>query len=419
MRRRYSDHIIVGLDIGTTKILTVVGEIVKGTLEFLGVHMCPSAGMRKGIVVNMEGMIDSIRDALKETGSSFGVEINSVYASISGAHIKGSYNVGTTGIGGREVTYADIDRVFDSARTVYVPLDREILHVIPAGYSIDGQNGIKDPIGMTGERLEAKVYAITGAASSIQNLLRCCEKAGVEVADMVFAPVASAGAVLSDDERELGVALIDIGGGTTDILLYKDGLPHHASVLAVGGNHFTNDVAVGLKIPVNEAERIKKSFGAAARHMVSDSEKIEIVNTGEKKMVLRRHLAEILQARTEEFLDLIRGEFGSCSGDDITSMGVVLTGGGALLKGLERMAEEAWGLPVRVGSPRDMNIHGAQDMANNPESATGAGLVHFGFEASSDSLRTQNAITGIFGTMRDWAKEIFKIKKGGIEYVRN
>ncbi len=419
MRQGHSDHIIVGLDIGTTKILTVVGEIVKGTLEFRGVHSCPSAGMRKGIVVNMEEMIDSIKDALKETGSSFGIEINSVYASISGAHIKGFYNVGATGIGGREVTDADIDCVFDSARAVYVPLDREILHVVPAGYAIDGQNGIKDPVGMTGERLEAKVFAITGASSSIHNLLKCCEKAGVEVADLVFAPVASAGAILTDDERELGVALIDIGGGTTDILLYKDGSPHYASVLAVGGNHFTNDVAVGLKIPVNEAERIKKCYGAAEIHLVRDSKQIEIVCGGQKRSVSPSRLAEILQARAEEFLDLIRGEFDICSGHDIASMGVVLTGGGALLKGLERMAEEAWRMPVRVGSPMDMNAHGVQDMANNPESATGEGLVHFGFEALSDRLCTQNAVTGIFGTMKDWAKEIFKIKKGGIEYVRN
>lgn len=417
IRRRHPDQIIIGLDVGTTKICTVVGEIVRGTLAFRGSHTSPSAGMRKGIVVNMEEMILSIRNALREAGSSFGVEINSVYVSVSGAHIKGSGNTGAAGIGGREVTHADIDRVLDSARDIYVPLDREIVHVIPAGYAIDGQNGIKDPVYMTGERLEAKVYTVTGSTAQMQNLLRCCEKAGVEVAGMVFAPIASAGAVLTEDERELGVALVDIGGGTTDIILYKDGWPCYASVLAVGGNHFTNDIAVGLKIPVSEAEHIKKCFGAATMHAVSESEQIEISHGGQKKMVLRRHLTEILQARTEEFLDLIRGAFVSCSGCDIASTGIVLTGGGALLEGIDRLAEISLGVPVRVGS--HLNIEGVQDKENTPASATGAGLVSYGFEALSGSFSSSDAVTGIFEKIKDRAKEIFKIKKGGIEYVRN
>jgi cell division protein FtsA len=418
MRRGHPESIIVGLDVGTTKICTVVGEVASGTLAFRGMHISSSKGMRKGAVVNMEETVRSVRNALKEAESLFAVEINSVYVSISGAHVKGSHNFGAAGIGGREVTYAAVDRVLDSAKAVYVPLDREVLHVVPAGYTIDGQNGIKDPVGMTGERLEAKVYAVTGAVTSIQNLLRCCEKAGVEVADMVFGPLASAKAILTDDERELGVAIVDIGGGTTDIIFYKDGWPVHVFVLAVGGNHFTNDIAVGLKIPVAEAERIKKCFGAAATHMVSDSaEQIAIVQGEQKRMVLRRHLAEIIQARTDEFLDLIRGEFLSCSGYDIASAGVVLTGGGALLEGLGRMAEAAWGLPVRLGGP--MDIHGVQDMLNNPICSAGAGLVLHGFEASSERMYSTDAVRGVFGKIKDWSKEIFKIKKGGIEYVRN
>jgi cell division protein FtsA len=235
---------------------------------------------------------------------------------------------------------------------------------------------------------------------------------------MVFGPLASAKAILTDDERELGVAIVDIGGGTTDIIFYKDSWPVHAFVLAVGGNHFTNDIAVGLKIPVIEAERIKKCFSAAATHMVSDSaEQIAIVHGEQKRMVLRRHLAEIIQARTDEFLDLIRGEFLSCSGYDIASAGVVLTGGGALLEGLGRMAEAAWGLPVRLGGP--MDIHGVQDMLNNPICSAGAGLVLHGFETSSERMYSTDAVRGVFGKIKDWSKEIFKIKKGGIEYVRN
>src|SRR4030043_797229 len=215
IRRGHPENIIVGLDVGTTKICTVVGEVVSGTLAFRGMHISSSKGMRKGAVVNIEETVQSVRNALKEAESSFGVEINSVYVSISGANVKGSHNFGAAGIGGRDVTYADVDRVLDSAKAVYVPLDREGLHVVPAGYTIDGQNGIKDPVGMTGERLEAKVYTVTGAGTSMQNLLKCCEKAGVEVADMVFGPLASAEAILTDDERELGVAVVDIGGGPT------------------------------------------------------------------------------------------------------------------------------------------------------------------------------------------------------------
>lgn len=417
IRRSHPDHILVGLDAGTTKICTVVGEIVNGTLAFRGMHLSPSSGMRKGIIVGMEEMVRSLKNALKETEFAFGIEINSVYVSISGAHMKSFHNVGAVGIGGRDITDANIDRVLEAAKAVYVPLDREILHVIPAGYAIDGQNGIRNPHGMRGERLETKVYTVTGAATPIQNLLRCCEKAGVEVADVVFAPVASADAILSGDEREMGVALIDIGGGTTDIIFYKDGYPVHASVLAVGGNHFTNDVAVGLKIPVNEAERIKQHFGSAEILTVEDSNSIEIVCGEQKKMILQKNLAEILRARTDEFLDLIRAELLSCSGYDIASAGLVLTGGGALLKGLGRVAEAAWGLPVRIGSP--LNIHGVEDMANNPGCSTGAGLVLFGFEALSDRACSRDAVTGIFGKVKDWAKEIFRLKKGGIEYVRN
>jgi cell division protein FtsA len=416
-RLRCSDQVIVGLDIGTTKICAVVGEVVKDTLTFRGMHTSPSTGMRKGIVVNMEEMVQSIRNALKGTESSFGLEINTVYAGISGAHIKGFPNVGTAGIGGREVTCSDIDHVLNSAQAVYLPLDREVIHVIPAGYAVDGQNGITNPVGMTAERLEARVYAVTGAVTPIQNLLRCCEKAGVEVAGMVFAPVASADAVLSEDERELGVVLVDIGGGTTDIIFYRDGGPVYTSVLAVGGNHFTNDIAVGLKIPSDDAERIKKSFSATAIPVSSESGQGEIIHGGKKRMIAQRNLIEILHARTDEFLDLVRREFLSCSGYDVASTGVVLTGGGALLEGLVGMAEQAWGLPVRLGSP--VNIRGIHDTANNPCFATGAGLMLYGFEASADSFCSEVAVIGLFGKMKDWAKEIFKIKKGGIEYVRN
>jgi cell division protein FtsA len=281
-----------------------------------------------------------------------------------------------------------------------------VLHVIPTGYAIDGQNGIKDPVGMIGERLEAKVYILTGAITSVQNLLKCCEQTGIEVIDIVFEPLASAEAILTEDEKELGVAIIDIGGGTTDIILYKDGWLRHSSVLAVGGNHFTNDIAVGLRIPLPEAERVKKSFGHAITSKVNDSEEIEIVQDGQEKKILRRHLSEIIQPRTEELLELIKSEMLSSYGYDIASTGVVLTGGGSLLEGFGNMAERILGLPVRIGSP--LEIQGGKDIISSPIYATGTGLVLYGFHSELNGEFYPVTFTGIFGKMKDWVKGIFR-----------
>lgn len=404
--RTHHENIIVGLDVGTTKICAVVGEVVKGDLEFRGISTSASRGLRKGVVVNIEAAVESIRNALKAAESSAGVEINSVYVGISGGHIKGFNSYGAAGVRGKEVSDVDVDRVIESAKAVYVPLDREVLHVIPTGYTLDGQNGIRDPIGMIGRRLEAKVYILTGAITSVQNLLKCCEEAGIGVSDIVFEPLASADAVLTDDERDLGVAIVDIGGGTTDIILYRDGWLRHSSVLAVGGNHFTNDVAVGLRISVSEAERVKKSLGSVTANMTADTNEIRIVQAGQERKILRSQLSEIIQPRAEELLDLIRAELIACSGYDIASTGVVLTGGGALLEGLDRMAETLLGLPVRIGFPRD--IRGCADIMNNPIYATGAGLVLYGHSSEPGRTFSSDTFTGVFGKMKDWVKEIFR-----------
>ena len=398
--------IIVGLDVGTTKICAVVGEIVNGRIEIRGVSTSPSMGMRKGVVVNIEAAVESIRNAVKNAESSTGVEINSVYVGISGGHIKGFNSHGAVGIRGKEVTFADVDRVIDSAKAVYVPLDREVLHVIPTGYTLDGQNSIKDPEGMIGERLEAKAYILTGAITSVQNLLKCCEKAGIEVIDIVFEPLASAEAILTEDEKELGVAVVDIGGGTTDIILYKDGWLRHTSVLAIGGNHFTNDIAVGLRMSVTEAERVKKLYGHAVTDLVDGSEEVEIIQPGQERKILRRHLSEILQPRTEELLDLIKNEMTNCSGFDIASTGVVFTGGGSLLAGLDRLAETMLYVPVRIGSPAGMR--GAAEIVRNPMYATGTGLVLYGFNTKACRDFNPATYTGIFGKMKDWVKGIFR-----------
>jgi cell division protein FtsA len=398
--------VVVGLDVGTTKICAVIGELIEGELEIRGVSTSASTGLRKGVVVNIESTVESIKNAVKTAESITGVEINAVYVGIAGGHIKGFNSYGAVGLRGKEVAYMDVERVIDSAKAVYVPLDREVLHVIPTGYILDGQNGIRDPVGMMGVRLEAKVYIITGAVTSVQNLLKCCEKVGLEVADIVFEPIASAEAILTDDEKELGVAIVDIGGGTTDIILYKDGSLRHTSVLAIGGNHFTNDIAVGLRVSVSEAERLKKSFGSAATSMVSDSEEIDIIQAGQGRKILRRCLSEIIQPRTEELLDLIKTELISCSAYDIASTGVVLTGGCSLLEGLDRMAEAVLGLPVRIGFPKD--IKGCKDIINSPMYATGVGLVLYGSATESGRVFYPDAFTGIFGKMKDWVKGIFR-----------
>ncbi len=405
-RQSHHGNIIVGLDVGTTKICAVVGELIEGELEIRGISTSASTGLRKGVVVDIESTVESIKNAVKTAESITGVEINAVYVGIAGGHIKGFNSYGAVGLRGKDVAYVDVERVIDSAKAVYVPLDREVLHVIPTGYILDGQNGIRDPIGMMGVRLEAKVYIVTGAVTSVQNLLKCCEKVGLEVVDIVFEPIASAEAILTDDEKELGVAIVDIGGGTTDIILYKDGSLRHTSVLAIGGNHFTNDIAVGLRVSVSEAERIKKSFGSAAASMVGDSEEIDINQAGQGKKIQRRCLSEIIQPRTEELLDLVKGELISCSAYDVASAGIVLTGGGSLLEGLDRMTEAVLGLPVRIGFPND--IKGCKDIVNNPMYATGVGLVLYGLETESDRVFYPDAFTGIFGKMKDWVKGIFR-----------
>jgi cell division protein FtsA len=397
--------IIVGLDVGTTKICAVVGEVGNGGLKFRGVSTSASTGLRKGVIVDAEATVDSIKNAVHAAEISTGVEIKAVYAGISGGHIKGFHSYGAAGVRGKEVCAVDVERVIDSAKAVYVPLDREVLHVIPAGYTLDGQNSIRNPIGMIGGRLEANVYILTGAATSVQNLLSCCEKCGIEVIDIVFEPIASAEAILTNDEKELGVAIVDVGGGTTDIILYKDGWLRHSSVLAVGGNHFTNDIAIGLKVSVTEAERVKKAFGTAIAGTPRDAEEIGIMREGRERKILSRQVTDILQPRTEELLHLIKGELMACRGYDIASTGVVLTGGGALLSGFDRMAECVLGLPVRIGFPRQ--IKGCREIAENPMFATGAGLVFYGCHTDADKEFCPDTVTGAFGKMKDWVKGIF------------
>ena len=399
-------NFIFGLDIGTTKVCAVVGEVLEEGLEILGIGTSTSTGIKKGVVVNIELTVESIKKAVKEAESLTGVQIDAVYVGITGVHIKGFNSHGAIGISGEEITPLDVERSIEYASAAYIPIDREVLQVIPTGFILDGQDGIRDPVGMTGSRLEAKVHIITAVVSSVQNILKCCEKAGLEVIKIVFQPLASAEAVLSDDERELGVAVIDIGG-TTDIILYKDGRLKHFSVLPIGGNHFTSDIAIGLSVSMLEAERLKKSFGFALESMVDKDEMIDIVQAGRERKIPARYLSEIIQPRAEELLDLIKDELQSNSGYDIASTGIVLTGGGSLLAGLDRMAEAVLSLPVRQGYPDCVN--GCRGNINTPVYATGIGLVLYGFfkKELRESCYTDN-LTGLFGKMKDWVSGVFK-----------
>ncbi len=402
-------NLIAGLDVGTAKVCAVAAKLNDSGVTVLGVGESPSKGLRKGIIINMDATIDSIKKAVIDAEASAGIRIKSVVAGISGAHINGLNNSGVVGIYGKEVRLADMQRAIDSAKAIYTPLDRELLHVIPTEFVLDGQDGLIDPTGMAGVRLEAKVHIVTGAASQIQNLIKCCEKAGLDVADIVFNPIASACATLSQDERECGVVLVDIGCGTTDIVFLKDGAIRHTSVLGVGGAHVTNDIAVGLRINVHEAEKLKRTVGTALEGMANDKDEVRINQTGENtKTIPTKYIAEIIQPRCEEMIAMIRKEIKICYGYEFANCGVVFTGGASLLRGLDKMAESLLKLPVRLGQP--VNIKDLMAQVRNPVYSTGAGLVAYGHGPSQNKGRNTDILWDAAAGIRVWIKGLFENK---------
>jgi len=406
-------NIIVGLDVGTTKICAIVGEVRDNEIEILAIGSSLSTGLRKGVVINIESTVDSIRNAVKEAETISGVDIRSVYVGIAGGHIKGFESYGAVGIKGKEVKPQDVERAIDSASVVYVPLDREVIHVIPTEFILDGQDGIKDPVGMSGVRLEVKVHIVTGAVSSVQNLLKCCEKAGLDVTDIVLEPIASAEAVLTEGERDLGIALIDIGGGTTDIAIYRDGSLRHTAVLALGGNHFTNDIAIGLRIPVHEAERVKKRYGCAITGMVDGAEEMDVAGADRQvRKIPKKYLAEIIQPRCEELSELIKREIENILNLELGLSGVVLTGGASLLEGIDRVVEVNLGLPVRIGMPEGIkasHISPIQNAVSNPMYSTGIGLILHGSTNSAERIFYEDLFDRIFDRMQGWVKNLFGV----------
>ena len=406
------EKLLVGLDIGTTKICCVVGEVTPNGVDIVGIGMHPSIGLRKGVVVNIEHTVNSIKQAVEEAELMAGCEISSVYAGIAGGHIKGFNSHGVIAVKNREIVARDIERVLEAAKAVAIPMDREVIHIIPQEYIVDDQDGIMDPLGMAGVRLEAKVHIVTGAVTSAQNIIRCAHSAGLDVCDIVLEPLASSEAVLSPEERALGVALLDFGGGTTDLAIFSQDSIKHTAVLALGGQNLTNDVAIGLRTPLKNAEDIKKNFGCCLTSMIESDEVIEVVNVGgqTKKSMSRQILGEVLEPRVEEIFSLINREIMRSGYEDHVTAGVVVTGGSALLEGVPEVAEQVFNLPVRRGYP--MEVGGLKDVVNSPMYATAVGLVLYGVKQEQSKaekffrIRQNNIFNRVAMRMKRWFKEV-------------
>jgi cell division protein FtsA len=374
------NELVVGLDIGTTKICAIVGEIQQDGVDIVGIGTSPSHGLKKGDVVTIESTVSSIKRALEEAEMMAGCEIKSAYVGIAGAHIKGVNSHGIVAVKDKEVTPNDIGRVIDAARAMVIPLDREVIHVLPQDYIIDNQDGIKEPLGMSGVRLEAKVHLVTAACSSAQNLIKCANRTGLDVADIVLQPLASAMAVLNDDEKDLGVALIDIGGGTTDLAIFSGGSIVHTAVLSLGGNQITNDVALGLRTPVPEAEKLKVKHGCALASLIGKDETIEVPSVGGRgtRTLSRQILGEIIEPRVEEIFSLVLREAQRAGYAELLASGAVITGGSTIMEGMAELAEDVLGMPVRRGVPE--RVGGLVDVVRSPIYSTGVGLVLYGRE---------------------------------------
>ena len=402
------DNIVVGLDIGTTKICAIAGEKTKDGVEIIGIGTHPSKGLRKGVVVNIESTVESIKRAVEEAELMAGCEINRVYCGIAGGHIKAFNSHGVIAVKNREISQADVDRVIEAAQAVVIPPDREVIHVIPQEYIVDDQEGIQEPLGMIGIRLEVKVHIVTAAVTSAQNIVKCANKAGLDVADIALQQIASSEAVLSADEREIGVVLVDIGGGTTDIALYHNGTIKYTTVISLGGNQVTGDISVGLRTPTGEAEKLKKDKGCAMAAMVSRDENIEVVSVGASRTrtVTRYTLCEIIEPRLEEIFEIVKREIMKSGYENLVSSGVVITGGAAAMEGLPELAEQVFNLPVRRGLPT--GITGLVDVVRGPMYSTGVGLVQYGAKHLAGTRFQRGSENTIFNKLTSRMKDLMK-----------
>jgi cell division protein FtsA len=377
-KTKTTNEIIVGLDIGTTKIACIAGEVTEEGIDIIGIGTAPSKGLRRGVVVNIDATVASIQAAVDEAENMAGCEITTVYAGISGAHVRGINSHGIVAVKDKEVRDADLLRVIEAAKAVAIPMDREVLHVLPQQYVIDDQDGIRDPLGMAGVRLEAKVHIVTTAVTSAQNVVKCANRCGLSVADIVLEPLASAQAVLEDDEKELGVAVVDIGGGTSDLVVYCDGAIVHTAVLPLGGGHVTNDIATVLRTPLESAEKIKKKYGCATRSLVDEGDVMEVPSVGGRgpRVLPRMKLVEVIEPRIEEIFEHVKKELMRSGYYDGLAAGIVLTGGATAMEGIAEVAEQVAGVPTRRGMP--IRIGGLVDVVRSPAYSTGVGLVCYG-----------------------------------------
>ena len=382
MARRDDRNLIVGLDIGTSKVVAIVAEVSpEGLIEVIGLGSSASRGLKRGVVVNIESTVQSIQRAIEEAELMAGCEINSVYTGIAGSHVKSINSHGIVAIRDKEVSATDVERVIDAAKAVAIPADQRVLHVLPQEFVIDSQEGIPEPIGMSGVRLEAKVHLVTGAVSAAQNIVKCVQRCGLSVEDIVLEQLASSFAVLTEDEKELGVCIIDMGGGTTDIAVFCGGAIQHTAVIPIAGTQVTNDIAVSLRTPAQYAEDIKIKYACALSQLANPDETIEVPSVGDRppRRLARQTLAEVVEPRYEELFHLVRKELRRSGFEELIAAGIVLTGGSAKMEGAIDLAEEVFHMPVRLGIPQ--YVEGLSDVVRNPIHATGVGLLLYGQEA--------------------------------------
>jgi cell division protein FtsA len=410
-RARDTRQLLVALDIGTSKIVTLVAEITaEDTLNLIGMGSHPSRGMKKGVVVNIESTVNAIQRSLEEAELMADAKIKDVITGIAGSHIKSFNSHGMVAIKDKEVQQYDIDRVIETARAVNIPMEQQVLHILEQEFVIDGQGGVRQPHGMSGMRLEVKVHIVTGAVSAAQNIMKCVRRCGLEVRDLMLQPLASADAVLLEDERDLGVCLVDIGGGTTDIAVFTDGAIKHTSVIPIAGDQITNDIAMALRTPTKDAEELKIAHGVALRQLASSTEMIEVPGVGDRgpRELSRQTLAEVIEPRVEELYSLIQRELRSSGLEELLSSGIVITGGSSLMKGMVELGEEVFHMPVRVGLP---NYSGAlAEVVRNPRYSTGMGLLMAGLDQVKRDrhARIQGAgFKEIFERMKSWFKGNF------------
>ncbi len=414
MPKKTDQRVLVGLDIGTSKVVAIVGELQEdNSVEVIGFGMHPSRGLKKGVVVNIESTVASIRRAVEEAALMAGCDINAVYTGIAGSHVRSLNSHGIVAIRDREVTAGDVERVIDAARAVAIPADQKVLHVLPQEYIIDGQEGIRQPVGMSGVRLEARVHMVTGSASAAQNIVKCVQRCGLEVEDIVLEQLASSHAVLTDDEKELGVCLVDIGGGTTDIAVFNGGAIRHTSVIPIAGDQVTNDIAISLRTPTQYAEEIKIKYACALSQLAAADETIEVPSVGDRpaRRLARQTLAEVVEPRYEELFGLVRDELRRSGFEDMVAAGVVLTGGSAKMEGAVELAEEVFHMPVRLGLPQ--HVRGLGDVVRNPIHATGVGLLLYardraaGGPGGGGEMAMSSGLRDVWARMKAWFQGSF------------